>query len=880
MPENRTKTVYLKDYRPPDYLVEAVDLRFELAPTETVVKSRLTVARNPGAAAGERPLILDGEDVALLSASIDGRRLSAGEYVLDAEALRIPGVPERFTLELECRIDPRNNTQLSGLYMDGDMFVTQCEAEGFRRMTFYPDRPDVMAKFTTTVAGDKRLHPVLLSNGNPIASGDLEGGRHFVTWKDPFPKPSYLFALVAGDLAVLEDRFRTMSGRNVTLRIFVQHHNRDRCAYAMESLKKAMKWDEETYGREYDLDLFMIVATDAFNMGAMENKGLNVFNSSRLLAKPETATDADYQSVQLVVAHEYFHNWSGDRVTCRDWFQLSLKEGFTVFREQHFTQDMWSAGVSRIQNADTLRVFQFRQDAGPMAHPVRPDSYQEIDNFYTTTVYEKGAEVIWMMRRVLGPEAFRKGTDLYFSRNDGKAATIEDFVKAMEEAGGADLGQFTLWYSQSGTPALAITRDYDPKAKTLSLTVRQSCPPTPGQPVKKPFHIPLAVGLLDGKGGELPLRMEGEKKAVKGTRILHVKKEEERFSFTGIPEGAVPSILRGFSAPVKITMDMEDRELLLLMARDTDAFNAWDAGQRLALKRILGLMGDLSAGRPPAVDTSFLEAVSSVLTRRMEDKDLQAYAMTLPPETYAAQFMEPIDPQAIHAARRFLAHAIASSLKDKLLSVYEENRDTGPYRPERKSIGRRSLKNVCLRYLAELGDSRARLLCMEQFGKGGNMTDVMAALGALSGIDCAERAEALDAFYARWKNEPLAMDKWLSIQASSRLPSTLETVKGLARHPAFDIANPNKVRALIGAFASNHARFHDPGGAGYAFTADYVLAVDRLNPQIAARLVNSFTTWRLYEEKRRALMKAQLERIMGTEGLSGDTREIVSKSLA
>ena len=878
MSNEASRTVYLKDYRPPDYLIDTVDLSFELAPERTSVTSRMAVRRNP-AAAPERPLVLNGEALTLVSAGIDGRVLGKDEYTLGDEHLTIPKVPERFTLEIKNLINPRGNTELSGLYMDGDMYVTQCEAEGFRRITYYPDRPDVMARFTVTITADAGAYPVLLSNGNLVMEGTRDGGRRFVTWQDPFPKPSYLFALVAGDLAMQEDSFTTASGRKVTLRIFVQHHNKARCGHAMESLKTAMRWDEERYGREYDLDLFMIVATDAFNMGAMENKGLNIFNSSRLLADAETATDGDFQGVSAVVAHEYFHNWSGDRVTCRDWFQLSLKEGFTVFREQHFTQDTWSAGVSRVTDANVLRNLQFRDDAGPMAHPVRPESYQKIDNFYTVTVYEKGAEVIWMLRRILGPESFRRGTDLYFSRNDGKAATIEDFVSAMEEAAGADLRQFKLWYSQAGTPEVRIERSYDAKAKTYSLTLRQSCPPTPGQQEKKPFHIPIAIGLLDKAGKELPLRLEGEKKGTEGTRVLHLKRGEERFVFTGVASEPVPSVLRGFSAPVKASMDLKDEELLFLMANDPDPFNRWDAGQRLGVDRILACAAEYAAGKPMRADPAFLGAISAMLQAAMEDREFQAYAMTLPSESYTCQSMNPVEPEAVHQARRFLIREIARTMRDALLAVYAANQDAGAYRLDQHSIGRRSLKNTCLSYLSALEDADSRALCQKQFETGGNMTDVLAALGALSGIDCPERRQALARFHEKWKDNTLVMDKWLSIQASSRLPGVLEEVKALMRHPVFDMKNPNKIRALISTYAANHARFHDPSGAGYAFLADNVLAVDATNAQAAARMVIPFTTWKRYEEKRRALMKRELERIAAAPKLSKNVAEIASKSL-
>ncbi len=875
------KTVYLKDYRPPDYLVHTVNLQFDLGETRTRVKSLLVITSNHDRSKGARPLVLDGRNLVLKSVALNGGPLGPGDYSVDAESLTIPSAPENVTLEIETEINPRENTELSGLYMSGDMFCTQCEAEGFRRITYYLDQPDVMARFFITVVAEKKKYPVLLSNGNPEGAGDLKDGRHFVKWHDPFPKPSYLFALVAGDLAHIEDKFTTMSGRDVTLRIYVQHHNKDKCDHAMASLKKAMKWDEETYGREYDLDLFMIVATDDFNMGAMENKGLNIFNSKYVLARPETATDGDYQGIEGVVAHEYFHNWSGDRVTCRDWFQLSLKEGFTVFRDQHYMEDVTSRGVKRIGDVNILRTHQFREDAGPMAHPVRPESYVEINNFYTLTVYNKGAEVIRMMRTLLGPAGFRKGTDLYFSRHDGQAVTIDDFVKAMEDANGVDFSRFKLWYSQAGTPEIHVSRSYDPGAKRFTLTLRQTCPPTPGQPEKKPFHIPLAVGLLGNDGKDLPLQLEGEDAAVLGTRVLQLKKSEETFVFTGIPQEPVPSLLRGFSAPVKLRMDVSDRERLFLMANDGDEFNRWDAGQQLAVTRIMAIVRDCQRGKALSLDRAFIDAFKKTLKSDMPDRAFQAYALTLPSETYLADFMDVIDPTAIHEARRFAVTTLARELKDIFRNVYAGNVETGPYRIDRESISRRSLKNLCLAYLTELNDGDGRKLCIEQYRTANNMTDTMAALVSLANNDCPEREEALAAFYEKWKNDPLVLDKWLSIQATSRLADTLETVKALTKHPAFNIKNPNKVRALIGAFAqANPVRFHDPAGAGYEFLADYVIAIDPMNPQIAARLVSAFTLWRKYDVTRQALMKAQLERILNTPKLSKDVYEIASKSLA
>ena len=876
------KTIHLKDYRPPDYRIETVNLEFDLDETRTRVKSLLTVVCNHDRCEGIHPLVLNGRDLELKAIRLDGQALSERAYKLDETSLTILPVPDRFVLEIETEINPAANTELSGLYMSASGFYTQCEAEGFRKITYYLDRPDVMTQFFTTIVGDKKKYPVLLSNGNLIGSGELKDGRHFAKWHDPFPKPAYLFALVAGDLARIEDKFTTQSGRPVDLHIYVQHHNKDKCAHAMESLKLAMKWDEENYGREYDLDLFMIVATDDFNMGAMENKGLNIFNSKYVLAKPETATDADFQGITGVVGHEYFHNWSGDRVTCRDWFQLSLKEGFTVFRDQQFMEDMTSPGVKRISDVNVLRTHQFREDASPMAHPVRPESYVEINNFYTVTVYNKGAEVIRMMRTLLGPEGFRKGTDLYFSRHDHSAVTTDDFVKAMEDATGADLSQFKLWYSQAGTPELHVAHTYDAKAKTYTLTIKQTCPPTPGQPVKKPFHIPVAVGLLGEDGRDLPLKLAGKMggRGDEVTGILELRKPEETFLFRDVPHKPVPSVLRHFSAPVKVKHELTDKERLFLMAHDSDEFNRWDAGQQLEIKLLLDLIRDFQQGKTLQLDRSFMSAFSVTLESKMQDQAFQAFALSLPPEQYLSDFMDVIDPAAVHETRRFSQKTLAAELKETFHAVYYTNQDTGPYRVDQASVGRRSLKNICLAYLMELDEPGIRKLCMEQYRTAGNMTDAITALANLANADCPERREALASFYEKWKHDPLIMDKWLSIQAMSRLPGTLETVKALTRHPAFNIKNPNKVRALIGAFAQgNSVRFHGPDGAGYEFLADQVLALDPMNPQIAARLVSAFTLWKRYDEKRKILMKAQLERILKTPKLSKDVYEVVSKSL-
>ncbi len=870
---------YLKDYQPPDYHILTTNLQFDLDADRTLVKSLLIVqaANNPGRE--NRPLRLDGKGLELLSVSLDGRKLGPGEFMVDEESLTIPVVPGQFTLEIETAINPKLNTELSGLYRSGSMFCTQCEAEGFRRITYYLDRPDVMARFMTTIVADKANYPVLLSNGNLIDTGDLKDGKHFAKWHDPSLKPAYLFALVAGDLARIEDRFRTMSGREVALQIYVQHHNKDKCGHAMESLKKAMRWDEEQYGREYDLDLFMIVATDDFNMGAMENKGLNIFNSKYVLAKQETATDADFQAIMGVVGHEYFHNWSGDRVTCRDWFQLSLKEGFTVFRDQQFMEDMSSRGVKRISDVNVLRTHQFREDSGPMAHPVRPESYVEINNFYTMTVYNKGAEVIRMLHTLLGPARFRKGTDLYFERHDGQAVTTDDFVKALEDASGVDLAQFKRWYTQAGTPELIVTSAYDSKAKTYSLTVKQTCPPTPGQKEKLPFHIPLAVGLLNRDGRDLPLTLAHENGA-RCSGILELRKAEETFVFTGVPYEPVPSLLRGFSAPVRLAMEQSDDELMFLMAHDTDEFNCWDAGQRMAIKTMLALVRDVQAGNTLTLGSRFIAAFEKTLRNKGRDHGFLAAALTLPSETYLAEFMDEIDPSAVHEARQFVVRTLASSLKDALLELHSSLRDDGPYSLDPASVGKRGLRNICLGYLAELDTPEMRRLCVEQFQQSGNMTEVLAALASLVHLDCQEREDALAGFSDTWKQDPLVMDKWFALQAGSSLPKTLDNVKALTKHPAFSIKNPNKVRALIGAFSANAVRFHDAGGAGYSFLADAVLQVDAMNPQIAARLASAFTMWKRYDASRRTLMQAQLQRILAAPGLSRDVHEIAAKSLA
>ena len=861
MREPTPKTIHLKDYTPPAFLVSTVELEIEIRDEDAIVRARLMLNRNPDAADSSAPLVLNGDELELQSIAIDGKKLATDAYSVDSERLTIPAVPDTFKLETVVVIVPQKNTNLEGLYATKAGFVTQCEAQGFRRITWFLDRPDVMAKYTVTVRANKEKYPVLLSNGNLVGSGDQRGGRHWAKFVDPHPKPSYLFAMVAAKLEMLEDAFVTKSGRQARLAIYVEPGKLDQCDFAMQCLKSSMKWDEEVYGLELDLDQYMIVAVGDFNSGAMENKGLNIFNTKYVLARPDVATDIDYQNIDRVVAHEYFHNWTGDRVTCRDWFQLSLKEGLTVFRDQEYGADMYSRPVQRIQEVRGLRSAQFPEDAGPMAHPVRPQSYMEIRNFYTMTVYEKGAEVVRMQHTLLGPDLFRKGMDLYFERHDGQAVTTDDFVAAMQDASGIDLTQFKRWYDQAGTPVLDISGEYDETAKRYTLTVKQTCPPTPGQPEKLPFHIPFAVGLVGPDGGDF------------ATRLVSLKAAEEKIVFEDIPAKPVPSILRGFSAPVIAKYPYTEAELAHLMAHDSDAFNRWEAGQRLATGLLLG--GTKAAPR------SFIDAWARVLKDAAQDPAFASEALGLPSETTLAEQMDVVDPDALHAARNGLRRQLAGALRVELLATYRSMTIDGPYSPDAACAGKRSLKNLCLGVLMELDDAEVRALCVKQFETADNMTDAMAALTLLANTDCPERAPALESFHGRWKDEPLVVDKWLAVQATSRLAGTLAEVKRLTAHPAFDIKNPNKIYALIRAFvAANHVRFHAADGGGYAFAADQVIAIDTLNPQVAARVARCFDRWRKFDAGRQAHAKAALERVLGTDGLSRDVAEIVGKALA
>ena len=979
----------LADHAPPPFLVDEVDLDFELGEERTLVRAKLKMRRNPVAASAADP-VLDGRGLDTRSVRIDGEAVSGNRIEIAAETLTIRDAPDAFVLETEVAIRPGENKSLEGLYASSGNLCTQCEAEGFRKITWFPDRPDVMARYRTRIVADPRRFPVMLSNGNDVERGVLDDGRRYVVWEDPFPKPSYLFALVAGRLECVEDTFTTRSGREVALRIHVQAHNLDKCAHAMRSLKRAMRWDEDVYGLEYDLDTFMIVAVDDFNMGAMENKGLNVFNSKYVLARPDTATDADFAAIEAVIAHEYFHNWTGNRVTCRDWFQLSLKEGLTVFRDQEFSADTGSRAVKRIRDARMLRSHQFPEDAGPMAHPVRPDAYIEISNFYTLTIYVKGAEVIRMMHTLLGDAGFKAGMKLYFERHDGQAVTTDDFVAAMEDASGVDLGQFRRWYVQAGTPVLAARGVYDAARSEYVLEVEQRTPPTPGQPEKLPLHVPVRLALLGEDGGNLPLHCAEASLAGEREAVLDVREPRHVFRFSNVPACPIPSLVRGFSAPVKVEVERGGDELVwndtvpcpptmpveapaiprggiakrpgggrrphqrsplaFLIANETDPFNRWDAVQEYSTKLMLGMIEErlagakagagageeqrtdtgIGAGRNPSgnadagagagearlvgtdagagedrlvgadagagqdrlagTDTGagadlpdeFVSAVRALLLDDALDPAFIAEALTLPSESNLADRMETIAVEAIHEVREAVKATLARRLADDFASVREANRLQGPYRFEAEDAGRRALGNLCLGYLMELDDPAVWTDCCRQLESADNMTDALAALACFANSPHGwKRDKWLDWFEERWKDDPLVLDKWFSLQATSRQPSAIHSVRTLVRHRAFDIENPNRVRALIGAFChGNQRRFHDASGEGYILLSSYVLAIDAFNPQTAARLLGAASHWRRLDPDRRALLRAELEHVRAAPGLSKDCYEVVAKLLS
>ncbi|MCA1324794.1 aminopeptidase N [Herbaspirillum sp. alder98] len=889
------QTIYRKDYAAPNYLVDTVDMGFDLDPALTRVATRIVMRRNPAAAG--RDIVLYGEELELVALRLNGKTLKKGDYRLVGGVLTIAGAPAKVELQIETVTQPDRNTSLMGLYVSNGNFFTQCEAEGFRKITFFPDRPDVMARYTVMLRADRDRYPVLLSNGNLIEQGDLPDGRHYAKWEDPFKKPSYLFALVAGDLVCQEEKYTLRSGREVLLQVWVEDGNLDKTQHAMDSLKNSIAWDVDRFGLELDLDRFMIVAVGDFNMGAMENKGLNIFNTKYVLANPRIATDTDFANIEAVVGHEYFHNWTGNRVTCRDWFQLSLKEGLTVFRDQEFSADMIGTdsgrAVKRIDDVRVLRQAQFPEDAGPMAHPVRPDSFVEINNFYTVTIYEKGAEVVRMYQTLLGRDGFRKGMDLYFERHDGQAVTCDDFRAAMADSSGRDLGQFERWYSQSGTPEVDVSVQYDAAARTLELTLEQSCPSTPGQRKKQPFHIPVAIGLLDASGRDMPLRLKGEKKAGATTRVLELTAARQTFRFVDVAEKPVPSLLRGFSAPVVLKYDYSDAELAFLMANDSDAFNRWEAGQRLATRRLLTLTVAVQAARQSghvvSVDTVLgnLEhdgALAAALRATLADDSLdpafRELVLSLPSETMIAEQMEVIDPHAIHVARQFLRRSLAAELRDELLAAYRANHHEGAYSPDAAAAGRRGLKNVALSYLVELDDPEVLALAEQQDLSANNMTDRLAALAALTNSAATGKSDALQRFYAEFEDEALVIDKWFTLQATAR-HADVNTVRTLVEHPAFSLKNPNRARSLIFSFCNgNPSAFHAGDGNGYAFWAEQVIALNGTNAQVAARLARSLDRWRKYTPALQEKMRLALQQVADSPKLSRDVAEVITKALA
>ena len=894
------QVVNLKDYTPPAFLISTVALDVDILPGQATIRAVMKCARNAARNTPAEPLVLDGDGLELVSVAIDGRALSEGEYRVDEAHLTIARVPEAFTLETVVRFDPWKNTKLEGLYATKAGLVTQCEAEGFRRITYFIDRPDVMATYTVALCAGKARFPRLLANGNLLAQGDGEpsgwflpsatGGenaRHWARWDDPFPKPCYLFAMVAAALDLLEDHFTTRSAKKALLQIYVEAGKLDQADFAMQALKKCLQWDEEVFGLELDLERFMIVAVSDFNAGAMENKGLNIFNTKYILARADSATDYDYFGVDKVVAHEYFHNWTGNRVTCRDWFQLSLKEGLTVYRDQEYSADEYSRPVVRIQEVRDLRNRQFPEDAGPMAHPVRPESYVEINNFYTSTVYDKGAEVVRLYATILGKEGFRAGMDLYFKRHDGQAVTCDDFRAAMADANGADLTQLGLWYSQSGTPVVECRGEYDGKSETYTLHVKQSCPPTPGQAAKAPFVIPLAVGLVDLDGRDLPINIDS-KSLFKGTRangprtaVLALTGAQQSFVFSQVPENPVPSILRGFSAPVHVRYDYTDSELAHLMAYDSDAFNRWEAGQALAIRILLASIASVRAGRSMDVPATFIDAMGRVISDGSKDPAFAAEALMLPGEGYLAECMEVADPEAIHIARMRLVREIATKFRTRFEGAFRHFTVAGPYSPDAAPAGRRALRNAALSYVTTIDDATSRALAFLELRRAENMTDAMAALTCLANSAGAERERALSMFYEKWKDEALVIDKWFRVQATSWLPGTLDRVKALTAHAAFDLKNPNRARSLLHAFAmDNPLHFHAADGSGYRWVAEQVIALDKLNPQVASRLARAFDRWKKYDDGHQALARKALESIRNAEGLSGNVGEVVGRALA
>ena len=869
MKTDQHKRKYLKDYQPPAFTIDQTHLVFHLDPSRTRVESCLKIRRLSEDRTAA--LVLDGVELELVDLHLDGRLLEASEYQLDEQELSIASVPDEFEIRCTVFIDPAANTRLEGLYLSNGNFCTQCEAEGFRYITYYIDRPDVMSVFTTEIHAERDSCPVLLSNGNRT---DQEAGEatHWVRWEDPYPKPSYLFALVAGDLACIEGRYETASGRDVLLQIYTEHHNRDKCDHALRSLQKAMQWDEEVYGLEYDLDLYMIVAVDDFNMGAMENKGLNVFNTKYVLANAQTATDDDYLAIEGVIAHEYFHNWTGNRVTCRDWFQLSLKEGLTVFRDQEFSADMFSRAIQRINDVRILRNHQFAEDAGPMAHPVRPASYQEINNFYTATVYNKGAEVVRMMHCLLGAEDFRQGMDLYFERHDGQAVTTDDFRAAMQDASGIDLGRFQHWYDQAGTPRIDIRRQYDEATQCLELQIIQQAGTTKGE-LNRPFHLPMRLALFAAEGEPVALDASGRLE-----QVFDVTQHESRLRFENVPRDTMISAFRGFSAPIILTTDLADDELAQLMVCDTDSFNRWEAAQQLATRTMLAMI-DSPAENWSQLQESLLKAYADLLVNTPEDPALVAEMMILSGEKYISEMLEQVDVHRVREVREAIKLSIAHKNQAELLHHYREHSDTGEYAPSANAIARRGLKNTCLNYLLHLQNDTVFDLCLRQFESANNMTDQIGCLRSIVNYPGALRDEITDRFYTQWQDTALVVDKWFAALGSSSFESALDAIRPLYQHSAYSLNNPNRARSLLGAMMANSSAFHQADGAGYAFAAEKILELDAINPQVAARLANPFVFWRKLVSPLGSLMKAQVEAMLARGNLSNDLHELLTTSL-
>ncbi|MDE0310494.1 MAG: aminopeptidase N [Acidiferrobacterales bacterium] len=873
---NQVERTYLADYQPPLFQVPDISLEFQLHATDTWVKSTMTIIRASPGDGGS--FLLNGKRLKLESIEVDGERLDDSQYSLNESGLTVHDPKDSFELCITNRVDPSQNKELSGLYFSGNMLCTQCEAEGFRNITYFPDRPDILSRYSVRIEASRLEFPVLLSNGELVDSGNISESRHFASWVDPHPKPSYLFALVAGDLAVLEDQFITQSGRPVKLEFYTPQEHLDKCDHAMSCLRRAMKWDEDKYGCEYDLNRYMIVAVDHFNMGAMENKGLNVFNSKYVYAKPDTATDQDFHAVECVIAHEYFHNWSGNRVTLRDWFQLSLKEGFTIFREQQFSADMGSAAVQRVRDVHMVKLHQFREDAGPASHAVQPDSYMTIDNFYTITVYNKGSELIRMLYLMIGAKAYRAGTDLYFERYDGSAATVEDFITSMEQASDRDLRQFRRWYQVAGTPKVFVTRQYDKENRSYTLTFEQSRPDSGNGRELEPMHIPIMMALLDNQGRRVPITTDAGNKLSESELLFELTDQKQSVTFRNIDSKPTPSVLRGFSAPIILEDPESEREMHFIMAHDDDAYCQWNAAQNLSKIQLLNLIEDYKHGHVPSVDEKFLSSFGAVLVKAADSPQFSAMLLETPSEISIAQAMKVVDPVAVHDARKFLVRELANHFNTEFSNLYGQLQ--GDWGDDRQAAGKRALRNLCLSYLMEINDAAVHELAYLQFDNAANMTDLSAALTALVNSDSPKRQTALDSFYENWRDDQGVIDKWFRIQATAARPDTYQNVIELSHHTAFSISTPNRVYSLIGAFSnSNPYCFHAKDGSGYDLLTRYVLAIDPDNPVAAAQLAGAFSEIHRFDDRRQRAMRHRVESIASNKTLSVNVFEVVERIL-